>query len=183
MNEIVAGSISEIAQAENKSIAEAFVMADVVVIVDTSSSMAITDEKTENRYELACKELKELQKNMPGKIAVVSFSDEVEFCPSGIPSYMGQNTDLAKALRFCKMADVADMRFILISDGEPDNGEQCLQIAKTYKNKIDVIYIGSEISKRGRSFLEQLASASGGRYIPMNAAMLEKAFVFLLGEG
>ena len=71
-------------------------------------------------------------------------------------------TDLAKALKFAKMADVSGMRFIVISDGEPDSQQDALDVAKTYKNRIDTIYVGPE-NGGGQAFLQQLAKASGGQ--------------------
>lgn len=85
---IVAGSISAIAQQKNKSIAESFLQAEIVVIVDTSGSMENPDSRGgRSRYETACEELAALQGSLPGKVAVMSFSDRVQFCPAGIPVF------------------------------------------------------------------------------------------------
>jgi len=162
-NAIVTGSLSAIAHRDDKSIAETFISADIVVIVDTSGSMCAKDSRGGNtRYQIACEELAMLQSSLPGKIAVIAFSDTTIFCPSGIPFYFGGNTNLAGALTFAKVADVPGMRFIVISDGEPDDEEATLRVARSYKNRIDVIYVGPEDRPHGRSFLERLASASGG---------------------
>ena len=60
------------------------------------------------------------------------------------------------------MADVTGMRFIVISDGEPSSESEALNVAKTYKNKIDTIYVGPE-NGDGQEFLRKLAKASGGQ--------------------
>lgn len=162
--QIIQGSLGAVAQQNGKSIAESFVNADCIIIVDTSSSMGQHDSRGgKSRYEVACEELKNLQASLPGKLALLSFSDDVIFCPNGIPYNYESMTDLAKALKFAKMGDLSSgMRFIVISDGEPNDEDQALKVAKTYKNKIDTIYVGPE-NGDGQKFLQKLARASGGQ--------------------
>jgi hypothetical protein len=157
----VPGSLAQQAAANHISLAETFVSADVIVIVDTSGSMGSHDGTERSRYSRACDELRKIQASMPGKIAVLSFSDEVKFYPSGVPVNFGQGTDLAKALKFAKIADVPEMRFIIISDGDPNDEQEALTEATKFKNHIDTIYIGP-IGESGEKFLALLASKSGG---------------------
>lgn len=165
MNEIVKGSVADIAKQTGQSIATTFLSVDCVVLVDTSGSMGSLDSIAgRSRYEQACIELESLQNNLPGKIGVISFSSHTEFCPFGKPVNLRGGTDLAGALKFAKIADLpGGMRFIVISDGQPDDPQAALQVAKTYKNKIDVIYTGPEDRPTGRDFLQRLAKASGGQ--------------------
>lgn len=165
-NQIVVGSLGAIAQEQGKSIAESFVNADAIIVVDTSSSMSQHDARGgKSRYDVACEELKTLQASLPGKLALLSFSDDVIFCPNGIPFDFGSMTDLAKALKFAKMGDLASgMRFIVISDGEPNSEEDALEVARTYKNRIDTIYVGPE-GGDGQRFLKKLAKSSGGQNV------------------
>lgn len=183
--QIIPGSIAAVAQSTGKSIAQTFMHAEVVTIVDTSGSMSINDSKNEqSRYSVACEELRHIQKQNPGKVAVISFSNDSEFCPGGIPTYMGGNTNLAGALRYAKMADVPNMKIIVISDGEPDSAEEALAVARTYKNKISVIYVGPESRPHGRDFLERLAKATGGTSITADRAVnLSKSIQYLLAAG
>lgn len=168
---IVQGSLSAIARQNGQSLAESFVSADVIVIVDTSGSMRSNDSwGGKPRYDAACEDLAALQSSLPGKIAVLSFSDQVQFCPSGIPIFIGNGTNLAKALRFAKAADLDGMRFIVISDGQPDDEDGALRVAETYQNHIDVIYVGPERFPSGRDFLARLAAASGGRIVTADKA-------------
>ena len=168
---IIPGSLGAIAKQENKSIAETFMSADCIIIVDTSSSMDNNDSRDgKSRYEVACEELARLQAEFPGKIAVLAFSNDVQFCPSGIPVFMGGCTAMAKALEFAKIADVPGMQFILISDGEPDEEEKTLAVARTYQNKISTIYVGPEERPVGRDFLYRLAQATGGQGITVDRA-------------
>jgi Mg-chelatase subunit ChlD len=161
--QLVPGSLSAIAQQSNTSIAETFISADVIIIVDTSGSMAACDSRGgKSRYEVACQELKSLQANLPGKLAVIAFSTDVMFCPSGVPFQYNGSTRLDKALTFAKVADVTGIRFIVISDGEPDDEGDALRVARTYKNRIDTIFVGPE-GGHGQNFLKKLAKASGGQ--------------------
>lgn len=168
---LVPGSLSAIAKQNNTSIAETFMAADAVILVDTSGSMNSCDSRGgRTRYEVAIEELTALQANMPGKLAVISFSSDVVFCPAGIAQNMGGMTDLAKALKFIKVADVPGIKFIVISDGQPDDEREALNAAKTFKNKIDVIYVGPEENPTGRNFLQKLAAATGGQTVTMDRA-------------
>lgn len=162
-NNIVPGSLGAMAKAGRTSIAQSFMSAECIVIVDTSGSMDSMDSRGgRSRYEVACDELAYLQGQMPGKLAVLAFSSKVMFCPNGVPFYYGEGTDLVQALKFASVADVPGMRFILISDGEPSAPQECLKIARTFKNRIDVIYVGPEDSPFGREFLTDLSRACGG---------------------
>ena len=164
-NTLVSGSLYDIAQKNSQSLAETFINCDVIILVDTSGSMSVTDSRGgQSRYDVACDELKALQNSLPGKIAVLSFSSDVMFCPSGVATMQGASTDMAKALQFAKVADaIPGMRFILISDGEPDRLQETLSIALSYQNTIDTIYVGPETRPTGRDFLSQLATTSGGQ--------------------
>lgn len=183
---IVPGSLSAISARSGGSLAESFVSSDVIVICDTSGSMASKDSRGgKSRYDVACEELAKLQANMPGKIAVLAFSSDVEFCPGGVPRYFGGGTALHRALKFAKVADVPGMRFIVISDGQPDDESAALREAQQYKARIDVIYVGPENDLvRGRDFLERLAQASGGTFVTAKCAELlaEKTERLLLSD-
>jgi hypothetical protein len=170
-NAIIPGSMSAIAQQSGASLAETFLSVDVIIIVDTSGSMDQKDSRGgRSRYQVACDELGKLQASLPGKIAVISFSSDVQFCPAGVATYFGGGTNLAKALEFIKIADVPGMQFILISDGQPDDEQAALRIARIFDNKISVIYVGPEDQPSGRDFLQRLAAATGGKAITADRA-------------
>ncbi len=179
---IVAGSIADIAARQNQSLAQTFVNAECVVIVDTSGSMASDDSRgNKSRYEIACEELVALQGAKPGKVAVLSFANLTMFCPDGKPFNQMGGTDLAEALRFARVADVPGIQFIVISDGEPDNAKAALKEAAKYKAKIDVIFVGPETQPAGGVFLTQLAQTSGGSLVTADraAGMAESAMRLL----
>ena len=168
---IVKGSITEIAKSTGKSIAELFTNAEVVTIVDVSGSMISRDSQGgKSRYDVACQELATIQKNRPGKVAVIAFSDFARFCPGGVPIYEGGGTELTKALRYAKIADVPGMNIIVISDGEPSDPEGAIAVARTYKNKISTIYVGPEDRPSGREFLSKLAGCTGGETVTADRA-------------
>lgn len=178
--QIIPGSLQAIALSSGASIAETFVSADAIVIVDTSSSMTAVDGSEyempvfgeplrrraagPTRYDRACTELASLQQTLPGKIAVISFSDDTEFCPAGVPTFLHGSTDMAAALRFVHVADDTGVRFILISDGEPNDEEKTLAAARRFKSTIDTIFIGAA-GGRGEAFLQRLSQSTGGRHI------------------
>lgn len=183
--QLVPGSIGAIAAQKNQSLAETFVSCDVIILVDTSGSMDSRDARSgSSRYDAACRELTQLQQTLPGKIAVFSFSSDTEFCPGGIPIFQSGGTNMAKALQTVKIADLPGMKFILISDGEPDEPGRTLSIAGTFQNRIDVIYVGPEDRPTGRKFLQELAAVTGGKSVTASCAdRLADSARQLLGSG
>ena len=180
---VVTGSLGAVARQGGVSLAESFVSADAIVIFDSSGSMDARDSRGgKSRYDVALEELSQLQATMPGKIAVIAFSDSAQFCPGGVPPFLGQGTDLAAALRFARVADVPGMKFVVCSDGQPDDEGEALAEVRRYKNPISVIFVGREADPRGRSFLAQLASATGGTTVTADRVMqlAEKAARLLL---
>jgi len=168
---IVKGSITEIAKSTGKSIAELFTSAEVVTIVDVSGSMSTNDSRGgKSRYEIACEELATIQRNRPGKVAVIAFSENAQFCPGGVPIYKGMGTQLTIALRFAKILDVPGINIVVISDGEPYDPDGAIAVARTYKNKISTIYVGPEDRPSGREFLSKLAAATGGQTVTADRA-------------
>jgi Mg-chelatase subunit ChlD len=160
---IVPGSIEDLAQKSNQSIAATFLTVDAVVLIDVSGSMAIEDARGDrSRYDVACEELANLQGRLPGKIAVVAFSSFPQFVPNGRPPFLDGGTDMAQAMNFVKPADGC-VKFILISDGEPNNEKKTLEAARSFQNYWDTIYIGPECDRRGADFLQKLAKATGGK--------------------
>lgn len=158
----VQGSISDVAEKNGIPFAEAFLDCEAVVAVDVSGSMAERDAPGgRSRYDAARDQLAALQKDMPGRIAIVSFSEAVRFCPGGLPAGVKTYTDLAKALRFLKDFDGAGIRIVIVSDGEPDEAAAAMAEARTFTSRIDTVYVGPE-NGPGRQFLADLSAATGG---------------------
>lgn len=183
---IVPGSLSAIAQRFGTNIAEAFLGASTIALIDVSGSMNSADSRDgRRRYDVACEELARLQAAQPGKVAVIAFSASSVFCPGGVPIYQGLGTDLTRALEFVKIAD-GTVRFIVVSDGIPNNPESAIAVARTFVSKIDTIFVGPEDDiDGGRAFLAKLAAASGGRSITADRAMhlAEQAQSLMLAAG
>lgn len=158
---IVPGSIFDVAKQEGVGIAEVFINAVAVVIADISSSMNASDFDQEygSRYEQLMRELNKLQQDIPGKIALIAFNDTAQFVASGVLPPARGTTDLAAGLRFAQAADGTGIRFIVISDGEPDSERAALDLAGQFSDRIDTIYIGPK-GGPGQAFLDRLSRAS-----------------------
>ena len=168
---IVAGSISAVTQVSGKSLALAFMDVETVVLIDTSGSMGAMDSRGgKSRYDVACSELSKLQGANPGKILVISFSDDVKVCLNGIPHNFMGGTLVGRALQYAKQYDLSGMNIIVISDGEPLDPEEALAIARTFTNPISTIYVGPPDELRGREFLQKLAAATGGKTVTADRA-------------
>lgn len=179
---ITVGSVRDVMNKSGKSLAEAWLDVDAVVLLDTSGSMQTRDAREgKSRYEVACEELASLQAKMPGKIALYSFSGVCVFCSGGVPEPMFANTAMDHALSVIKpQADVPNMKIILISDGYPDSPERTLAVAKTFTNQIDTIYVGPEIMSGGADFLARLSALTHGQHTMESINYLEKQTTTLL---
>lgn len=159
---MITGSLGAVARKNNQSLAFSFMSVKCLVMVDVSASMGDMDAGDGlSRYDAACEQLKALQNANAGEIAVCSFSDKAEFCPSGVPIFQRRNTDMSAALQMMKMADGCGIKLVLISDGEPNDEDEALKIASKFTSRIDTIFVGSETSS-GRDFLRRLSAATGG---------------------
>ncbi len=166
----IKGSLQSQANKLQISVAQAFLNAEIVVLMDCSASMTQNDNSGfvpyghgDTRYKKACNQLAKLQSENPGKVCLISFSDRQEFSPSGIAKWPNGSTDIAGALSFIKPVDGLDCKLILISDGEPDFEHEALQVAETFKSKIHTIYIGPE-NGPGADFLKRLSAVTGGQF-------------------
>lgn len=162
---LVPGSLGSLAKQQGVSLAETFLNVDAIILLDVSGSMKANDARGgKSRFDIACEELTRLQATLPGKLAIIEFASFPIFRPNGLPANPHGTTDLAAALKFTQVADTGDMRFIVVSDGEPDSETEALNIAARYQGRIDTIYVGPEDGP-GREFLARLASAKRGRSV------------------
>jgi len=169
----VKGSLQSQANKLNITVAQAFLNAEIVVLMDCSASMETDDSLTTDygqgglarstRYKKACNQLAKLQSENPGKVCLISFSSGQEFSPSGIARWPNGTTDIAGALKFIKPVDGLDCKLVLISDGEPDNDQATMDQARTFKSKLHTIYIGPE-NGSGADFLKRLSAVTGGQF-------------------
>jgi len=149
---IVPGSLKAVAQQQGKPLAESFLSADAIVLIDVSGSMSARDvdrhseSRGRSRYEAACDELARLQRDLSESIAVVQFSSDVRFVWGGRPTFEGAGTDLAAGLKFVQAAD-GTVEFFVISDGYPDDADRALSLARQFDSTIHAILHGA----RGRT--------------------------------
>ena len=162
---IAKGSLLDVANQNKITLAETFVNCDGVAIVDISDSMNASDSRGgKSRFDVAREELKILQEHFAGKLAIVAFNDDPQFCSNGILPPAHGRTALDKALVMAKIADaIPDFKFFVISDGEPNGEELALSIAQTYQNPIHTIYVGAE-DGYGREFLKKLSNIRHGKF-------------------
>ena len=134
------------------------------------------------RYQAACDELKKLQASIPGKVAVVAFASTVQFVWGGKPPFLNGGTDMAEALTFVRPADGCGMRLVLISDGEPNDPNATLAVARQFVSPIDTVFVGPEGS-RGAAFLRRLSDAAGGHSATRSIPQLAAHIAGLLNSG
>ena len=162
MSKLIVGSLGAVAKKNNHSIAAGFMNVRAFVMVDVSGSMSTRDcGDGRQRFEVAQEQLEKLQNENPSEIAVGCFSNDAQFCPSGVPVFQMGMTDMVKALNLMRMADACGIRLVLISDGEPNDTTAALELASKFVSKIDTIYVGSETGA-GREFLRDLSARTGG---------------------
>lgn len=177
----VKGSLQESQKNHKVTFAEAFMTVDAIVIVDISASMSTQDVDAEggvrSRHEEANNQLQRLQARHPAKIAVVAFSNDSQFCPSGVLPPVQSSTNMLGALQFVAPADDTGIKFILVSDGEPDDPQGTLAFARTLKTSINTIFVGKG---RGGDFMRELAQATKGRSVEKGVELLEENITLLL---
>jgi hypothetical protein len=158
---VAQGSLQDAADKSGRSLFD--VMADMaaLVAIDVSSSMSTRDGKEgATRNDAAEKALRNLQADNPGKIGLIQFSGSAEWRPTGVPDRNGGTTNLAAALELMQPYNGTGLKLFVVSDGEPDSEERCLQLAKKFTStKIDTVFIGSG---EGWRFLKKLADLTGG---------------------
>ena len=70
------------------------------------------------------------------------------------------NTNLAGALE--RMLPLDPGTVLVISDGQPDNAERALAVARRFRGAIDVLYVGPDSDSAAIAFMRRLAAAAGG---------------------
>ena len=167
---VVPGSQLDTAKKAGLTLAQSFLSAELVILLDNSGSMGTADAPgNRTRQEYAERQLRRIQGQNPGKVALICFANDVQYSPGGVVLNVGGNTALHKALEFAKIADDTGLKILVISDGEPDDEKKALSVARQYKSKIDVLYCGPESDRTGgRAFLQRLAQTTGGQFFSSN---------------
>ena len=169
--EIVPGSIAHTAMQHGGELPKPPIM---VVMFDVSYSMEELDARyqgrTVSRYDAGVAQLKELQAKHPGQIAIIAFGDEATVCPGGVPPEPNGWTMLYLALEKAREADTGAMKFVIISDGLPQQGDLAKREAEQFSVPIDVIYVGRD--ERGEEFMKDFAQGTGGTFYTDTSTML-----------
>lgn len=159
----VKGSLAQVARQRGQSLAEVLLGARFVAVVDTSGSMQSPDSRGgRRRIDVAREELAKLQAERPGEIALVCFESGVRWVPGGVPPEPGGGTDLAGGLRFARQVDDPETRFVVISDGYPDDRPAALAEARRFAGALSTVFVGPEGDLDARRFLQELAHAGRG---------------------
>lgn len=171
---VVPGSIAAVAESNHTTLAEAFLGCEIMAIVDVSGSMAAEDSRGgKSRWSTAAEELTKLQASHPGKVGLIAFSDRAQFYPGGVLPQVGDlggGTGLDRALEYAKIVD-GTVRYVVVSDGQPDDEAACLRVAATMQSEIDCIFVGPE-GGPGAAFLAKLARRKGGSFATAASADL-----------
>ncbi|MHA2039883.1 MAG: vWA domain-containing protein [Promethearchaeota archaeon] len=185
------GSLQETAQQSGVPMENMFMSVEHIILLDVSSSMDTKDagEDVENksRYDSAVEQLENLQKTLPGKIALICYSDRPKFCPGGYPSKDGGGTQLKKALELVKPLAGTGVTLFVITDGADWEPGICLDIVKNnfQDTKINAIYIGIDDPNINRlKFCQDLSGITGGKAVKTKEiGKFEEDFIKMLNPG
>lgn len=185
---LVKGSVAQVAADSGKKVEEVIMEAEILVLIDQSGSMNARDGRGHSsRYDVADEELAKIQRDHPGKIVVVSFSDDVQVNLDGRPTRFGGGTDMEKALTYVYEAGVDGLlTIVLVSDGEPDDsytgGADTMAAAARFSSPIHTIFVGPD-GGEGAAFMRRLAKATGGKpYVSVKPGELGAGVIALLED-
>jgi hypothetical protein len=137
--------------------------APVVVLLDTSGSMAETADGGLLRIEVLREALEWALQAVQAHPILIAFSSTPKkiASPRDLPVPSG-GTALEKALAMAGAKGPA--KTIVISDGEPDDADVALAAAAVISGSIDTIYCGPDDGVEAKAFLKALARIGKGSY-------------------
>lgn len=162
---VAEGSIWDTANSRGEKAEEVVANADVVVMLDVSSSMGgrLGDGKT--RYDVAVEQLRNIQRTFPGRVVLIEFGMKTQIKLDGLPSNPAGSTPMDDALNLAYDFDGMGTKFYLISDGEPypfSRTQAVYDWAASFKDPIHTIFIGDDSDKAGIEVMEKVSNLSGG---------------------
>ncbi len=162
--DITKGSVFDIATNKGVKPEDVLAEADVVVMLDISSSMTDRQGDGRSRFDKAKDALADIQKAFPGRVVLISFSDNAKMELGGMPSHPAGMTNIHAALEVAKSFDGMDTKFYMISDGEPNMTPEkdIFDFAETFEDPINCIFIGEDHDFSGIAFMKKLAKLTGG---------------------
>ena len=163
--------------------------ATAVLICDVSASMDERDAgegRTETRWEVLVRTVRNLLEDMEGKLAVVAFNTDWNLVAEELPRPEG-STDVGGVLEFVAPSTKFLEKAVLLCDGEPTSGKgdpekYALDAAKSIRCTLDCVYIGPA-GGPGEKFMQRLAQAVRGSYTRFDLgkpALLQKGLEQLL---
>jgi len=162
--DVIKGSVYDVATSKGVKPEDVLAEADVVVMIDISSSMTDRTNDGRTRFDKAVDALTDIQKSFPGRVVLISFADGAKMELSGMPTRPSGMTNIKGALEIAKNFDGMDTKFYLISDGEPNCGpdSDIFDLAATFEDPINCIFIGEDRDLDGIAFMKELAKLTGG---------------------
>lgn len=159
------GSIYDVARSRGEQPEDVLAEADVVVMLDESSSMAAPVGQGKSRHDEAVEALRQIQRTFPGRVILITFANSARFHWNGLPSSPAGSTQMDLALDLASQFKEMDMKFYLISDGQPNDKALALEVVNLHfqKDPIHTIFIGSDTDRQGMEFLQELSAKTGGR--------------------
>jgi len=166
---VVAGSTAALAEKADISLAEAFMEVEVMVVIDVSASMSYYDAPGgKSREAYAQEQLMTLQQRYAGKIGLIAFAERAAYLPGGyiVNDGLGGSTNISEGLLQAMVASEAMIPVFLITDGEPNYGdeERTIQVAQMMPGPLHCIYVGPE-GGEGYAFLQRLGKVTNARTV------------------
>lgn len=138
----------------------------VMILADISASMNSIASGDVRKIDLLREAITAVTLNSSARLFV--FSKHVREVHS-IPE-PEDNTNLAAALSKLQLLDPGVT--LVISDGRPDNPGEALNIARSFRGAIDVLYIGPDSDRTAIEFMTLLARVGGGDFRAHDLAKL-----------
>ena len=127
------GSIFQTANDKGLKTEEVLMDADVVMMVDQSTSMR--GESQEGAQEA----VKRLQNQFPGRVVLLEFATFANWKFDGKLTGPSGNTNLCDALEKCLELDDGEMKFFLVSDGAPNDVDGAYDLADHFISPINTV--------------------------------------------
>ncbi len=126
------------------------------LLIDVSGSMGDHMRNGKTRISGLTDVVNDLRKE--GKIRLIAFGGEGAYLTDMVPRASG-GTPLHQAIDLARTTGAG--RAIVISDGQPNDGQAAMDAARAFGGQLDVVFVGDP-GEGGESFLRELAQLTGG---------------------
>lgn len=127
-----------------------------VILADISASMACSAGGDQRKIDVLRDAVAGARRQRDARLfAFSTAAREVDSIPE--PE---NNTNLAGALEHVLPLDPGTV--LVISDGQPDNADRALAVARRFRGAIDVLYVGPDSDSAAIAFMRRLAAEAGG---------------------